>query len=128
MKELDFTLEMNAEGVGNVVEDGLFTLVDAELRRLAEGHRDLTGAAATLREQAKGTDGTILFEATVVAYVRPANVAASAKAESPQVAMSEALAGVVRQIRAQRDKLQKSWERPGNDPVTQEMLEIAAAE
>ena len=125
---LDFTMEMNADGIGKQLEDELFAIVDGELRRMADGHNDLTGAAATLREQAKGQEGTILYEGTVVAYVRPANVAASAKSESPHVAITDALAGVTRQIREKRDQMQRKWEQPGNDPVTQEIIEVAAAE
>jgi hypothetical protein len=39
-----------------------------------------------------------------------------------------ALSAIERQVRQRRDKLQKTWEQPGNDPVTQEVMEVMLAE
>ncbi|MFZ0544182.1 MAG: HPF/RaiA family ribosome-associated protein [Candidatus Promineifilaceae bacterium] len=125
--ELDFTLELNSEYLPDELEDNLFTEADRRLRSLAKGHHDLVGAAVTLKKPAHNV-GTPIFEATVVTYVRPSNIAATEKADNPIMALKGALNGVERQIRKKRSRLKNLWEKPGNDPVSQEVEEIEAAE
>ena len=124
--ELDFTIEFNSDINDAVFEARLMEEAENRLRELAEGHDDVTGAAVTIREQASGQ--TPIYEATVVAYVRPENVAGKEKDESPHNALLEALDAVERQVRDKRARLGRRWEQPENDPITQEVVEIVAAE
>ncbi|MFN2138031.1 MAG: hypothetical protein ACK2UK_18895 [Candidatus Promineifilaceae bacterium] len=127
MNELDFTIEMNSESLNDRVESELFIEADERLRQLASGHNDLTGAAINIRRPAK-TKTSFLYEITVAVYARPEQIAATAKEGDPKIALKQALSAVERQVRDKRAKLRKSWERPGNDPVTQEVIAVTAAE
>lgn len=121
MDELDFTIEMNAEGVDSRTENALFLEADNRLRALANGHDDLIGAAVTLRQPG------VIYEATVVCYIRPENIAATGKDNAPDLALGEALDGVERQIRKKREMEQKPWEQPQQGPIDQEVAELLAA-
>jgi ribosome-associated translation inhibitor RaiA len=127
MTELDFTIEFNSESLNEQVEAELFLESDARLRQLAEGHSDLRGAAVNVRRPAK-TETAFIYEVTVVVYARPSQIAASQKNADPLLALKDSLNAVERQVREKREMLQKRWERPGNDPVTQEIIDIAASE
>ncbi len=127
MDELDFTLELNSEHLSQEAEYDLFTMAESQLKQLAKGHDDLTGAAVSLKQPAHG-ETSYLHEATVVVYSRPEHVAATEKADNPQRALQGALDAAERQIRERREKLQKRWERPGNQPIEQEVIDIIAAE
>ena len=125
--ELDFTLELNSEGLSQTEEGRLFAEADSRLRSIAKGHSDITGAAVSMKQPAH-KQGPPVFEATVVVYVRPSNIAATEKANNPVMALKGALDGVERQIRKKRERLKKHWERPGNGPINQEVTELEAAE
>jgi ribosome-associated translation inhibitor RaiA len=126
MNELDFTIEFNSENLSENAQAELFAEADRRLRKLADGHTDLTGAAINVRQPAKGQTA-YLHEATVVVYCRPENVAATEKKENPMPALKGALSAVERQVREKRTRLKKHWERPGNHPVEQEVTELLAA-
>ena len=126
MDELDFTLELNSENLPKTVEYDLFTEAETQLKQLAAGHTDLTGAAVNIRRP--HAEETPLYEVTVVVYSRPKHIAATHKEDDPQLALKGALQGVERQIRERRKKLKKRWEQPGNKPVEKEIAEILAAE
>ena len=126
MDELDFTIEFNSDLDDESFEAELMAEADSRLRELARGHTDVTGAAVTVRQQA--AQETPIYETSVVAYVRPENVAGKEKDESPRMALRHALDAVERQVREKRDRLRERWEEPGRDPVTQEVAEIVAAE
>jgi ribosome-associated translation inhibitor RaiA len=127
MTELDFTIEFNSDVTEGSTEAELFTEADERLRDLAAGHDDLTGAAVTLRTPAHG-EAPPVYEATVVVYARPENIAATEKTPDLNAALKGALDAVERQVREKRDKLRERWERPANAPVIQEIVEVAAAE
>ena len=124
--ELDFTIEFYSDLADKTFEGALMGQAESHLRELAGEHNDLTGANVTIREQAAGQ--TPIYEATVVAYVRPENIAGKEKDESPQAALQAALDAVERQIRQKRERLRERWEQPENDPITQEVVEVVAAE
>lgn len=126
MDELDFTLELNADLTDPGAEDALFAEADSRLRALRGEHDDITGAAVTIRKVAAGD--TALFEATVVARVRPDNVVGREEDRVPSDALNGALEAVERQVRAKREKLGRPWEQPGQGPVTEEMADLVAAE
>lgn len=127
MTELDFTMELNSDGLSNQVENALFVEADSRLRELAEGHSDLRGAAVNIRRPAKA-ETNYIYEVTVAVYARPTQIAATQKDGDPYVALQEALDAVERQIREKRAKLRKRWEQPGNDPVSKEIMETITAE
>ncbi|MBN1312084.1 MAG: HPF/RaiA family ribosome-associated protein [Anaerolineae bacterium] len=127
MTELDFTIEFNSDVTGEATEMELFTEADERLRDLAGDHNDLTGAAITLRAPAHGKTPPV-YEATVVVYARPENIAATEKTPDLNAAMKGALDAVERQVREKRDKFREHWKRPANEPVIQENIEVAAGE
>lgn len=126
MDELDFTLEFHTDLVNSPFEDNLHAEADSRLRELRGDHTDIIGATVTIRTEAAGE--TPLYEATVVAHVRPENIVAREQDRSPEIALGAALDAVERQIREKRERLGKPWEQPGNEPLDQEMMELTAAE
>ena len=127
MNELDFTIEFNSDLEDVSFEERLFLEADSRLRALAKGHTDITGAAVTIRKPAEAQTAP-LFLATVVAYVRPANVVGKEKQDNAIGALKGALDAVERQVRDKRDKLRESWKQPQRGPVVQEVLEVASSE
>lgn len=123
VNELDFTLEFNSEPDLGEAETLLYGMLYDELKGLAGDRDDLTGAAATLRQNSH-TPGPYAYEATIVAYCRPNNIAATKKAPSAQEAIADGLDAIVRQVREQREKLEKPWEQPKNDPEVQALMEV----
>lgn len=127
MGKQDFHIEFSSELEDEDFEADLMAQAEGRLRELASGHDDLIGAAVTLKVPARAETPS-LYAATVVAYVRPENVAATEKADVPNAALKGALDAVEKQVRQKREKLSERWERPEQDPVTQEALEVAAAQ
>lgn len=127
MNELDFTIEFNSDLENKSFDQQLMAEAETKLRDLAKGHHDIIGAAVTMRRPAKAETAP-LHQATVIAYVRPDNVVGKEKHENPIAALNGALEAVERQVRKKREKLRNAWERPENDPVAKEVLEITAAE
>lgn len=87
------------------------TLRDEAERRLldlAAGHNDLVGASVTIGELT-GDSTPHRYEATVVVFKRPDNVAGTEKAESSEAALKGALSAVERQVRDLRTKLKETW-------------------
>jgi ribosome-associated translation inhibitor RaiA len=84
-------------------DDTLFDESDARIRKLARGHTDIVGASVTLRPEAQKRDNE--FEATVVLYISPEQVAATACAPQPLAALKQALDEVERQVYRKREKL-----------------------
>jgi ribosome-associated translation inhibitor RaiA len=125
--ELDFAIEFKSDVINDDMKADLFAEAERRLLQLAEGQNDMIGAAITIRQPASGQTG-FLYEATVVVYSRPEHVAATEKQDNPTAALRQALSAIERQIRERRKKLRHHWERPGNDPVTQEVIQLAAAE
>jgi len=81
---------------------------------LAQGHSDLIGAAANIERPAR-RESAYIYEARIVAYVRPDNVVAVQKAVSAEAALDAALPAVERQVRSKRDILRKPWQQPHSD-------------
>jgi ribosome-associated translation inhibitor RaiA len=126
MKELDFTIEFDAQGLNERLEAEMFGEADSQLRELAEGQNDLTGAAINVRQPAQA-ETPFLYEVTVVVYARPENVAASTKEADPVSALKSSLSAVERQVRRKRETLRERWRQPGNDPVSKEVTDLLAA-
>lgn len=117
MDELEFTVEFSSDLTNEAMEINLFEEADKRLRDLAHGHTDLIGAAVTVRQVAHGKTPH-LFEATVVAYIRPENIAATEKADNEMAALKGALVAVERQVREKRRKRKETWKQPSKTAST----------
>ena len=107
MGGLDFHLEFQTE-----IEhytDELIAEADRRLRALAEGHSDMIGASVAM-EELTGGETPHVYQARVIAYIRPDNVVAVEKSDSPEAALKGALSAVECQVRELREKLRKSWQ------------------
>ncbi len=76
----------------------------AQLLELAGDHNDIIGASVALEELSSSVTPH-RYQARVVAFVRPENIAATEKAEDIEVALSGALDAVARQVREKRARL-----------------------
>lgn len=89
-------------------DDGLRAEAEKRLLALTEGHNDLTGASVTMEELTSETTPH-RYEATVVVFKRPDNVAATEKGERPDGVLKGALSAVERQVRELRERLRETW-------------------
>lgn len=111
-KAPEFAIEFDSR-IPNI-EDELRPELEKRLLDLAKGHKDIVGASAVVEELARNRETPFVYRARVVVYVRPENIAADEKADTPQAALKGALDGVIRQVRAKREKLGKPWKRSDN--------------
>jgi len=124
MARLDFHVDYNLE-IPNLEEE-LALEAEQRLWLLAEEHTDLIGASVALEKLAQD-DVPFLYQARVVVYIRPENIAAVEKAESVEAALKGALAAIERQVREHRERLGATWQRP--DKVTDKgVYELTARE
>lgn len=111
MSRLDFHLEFQCEIPQ--IRAKLEAKTDGRLQALAQGYPDLIGAAVAVK--ALPHDETVhLYQARVVAYAKPDNIAAVEKADTPFAALRQALEAVERQLRQRRETFRKPWEKPEN--------------
>jgi ribosomal subunit interface protein len=99
----EFRLEMKNET--DVEDYDLYVEAENHIRALARGHTDIIGAAVNLTHPSAGNQQPYIYEATVVLYARPENIAATEKQANATEALKGALDAVERQIRKKRDKL-----------------------
>ena len=92
-------------------EDALRWEANRRLAALTEGHDDITGASVTI-EELTGETTPNRYEASVVVYIRPDNLAAVEKAETAEGALKGALTAIERQVRELREKLRETWKQP----------------
>ena len=107
MTLLDFTIEFQT-GTPDLTED-LRTEAEDRLRDLASDHNDLTGAAVAVTEPSQGD--SYIYEARVVVYKRPKNLAVVEKDTTVEGALKNALSAMERQVRDEREKRGKPWKR-----------------
>ena len=108
--ELDF--EFHSDDLPNPdMEDDLWEESWERVQALAEGHDDLIGASAAV-ERVEHRETPHVYQARIVAYIRPDNLVVKEKAESPMAALQQALDQLERQIRKKREKLGEPWEKP----------------
>jgi ribosome-associated translation inhibitor RaiA len=81
------------------------------LLALTEGHSDIIGASVTM-EELTGETTPHRYQARVVVYIRPDNLAAVEKDTTPELALKGALSAVERQVREFRTKLREQWKQP----------------
>ena len=106
MTNMEFSFEFRSE----IPEPDQAFRAEAERRLLAltEGHDDLVGASVTM-EELTGETTPHRYQATIVVFKRPDNVAATEKAETPEGALKGALSAVERQVREHRIRLRETW-------------------
>ncbi len=106
MTTIEFSIEFHSE----IPDSDKALRAEAERRLLAltQGHDDLIGASLTM-EELTGETTPHCYQATVVVFKRPDNVAATEKAETPDAALKGALSAVERQVRELRDRLRETW-------------------
>lgn len=109
MSEVDFHIDYYIE-VPNLAEK---YKIEAEqrLRSLTEGWNDFIGAAITIEEIA-GVESPFIYQARIVAYIKPENIAIVVKRETPETALNEALSTLEDRIRQERERRRKVWQRP----------------
>ncbi len=108
-KEFNFDYEFqNKLGEIGDLEDKLRREADTRLRKLAQGHTDLTGASVILEREDQDATTMHQIRARVVAYTRPEYIAGVEKADTAQGALKGALDAVERQVRQKREKLRES--------------------
>lgn len=104
----DFVFEFHTNVPG---ADLLRTDVEAQLRQLAAGHKDLTGASVAL-DQPVPAESAYLYQARVVAYMRPTNMVGVERHEMATAALRGAVAAVARQVREHRSRRKQRARRP----------------
>lgn len=104
----DFTIEFQSDVPH--FDESLKAEAEDRLLKLASGHTDITGAAVAITQPAKSETGFI-YQARIVAYVRPQNIVAVEKDDNVAGALKGALKAIERQVRDKREKLGESWKR-----------------
>jgi ribosome-associated translation inhibitor RaiA len=108
MRTINLPIEFNMEAPD--FPHGLRQEIKQSLLELAQDHQDMTGASVTLSQPAHGVT-PYLFRASIVVYMRPENVYADEKSDSPEAAVSGAMRAIERQVREKREKRGESWKR-----------------
>jgi ribosome-associated translation inhibitor RaiA len=85
-------------------DDPLREEARTQLLKLAGDHKDIIGASVALEELSSSVSPH-RYQARVIAFVRPENIAATEKAENVEAALNGALDAVVRQVREKRARL-----------------------
>ena len=76
----------------------------AQITDAAEGHNDITGASVSL-EELSSEETPNAYQARVVLYVRPTNLAATEVMPSAFDALQNALDAAIKQVHKKREKL-----------------------
>ena len=113
MGEMDFHIEFQSDV--KYLDDALIGEAERRLWELAEGQTDMIGAAVAV-EALAGQETAHVFQARVVAYIRPDNIVAVEKGDAPETALKGTLDAVERQVREMRDRLRKPWQQPSDIP------------
>lgn len=109
MDNPDFDFEFYSE-VPNVPEELKLEVLD-RLESLASGKKDMIGASVAIERIAHG-ETPHFYQARIVAYIKPNNIAAVEKAENLEMALKGALVAIERKIRKKREKSSEPWKRP----------------
>lgn len=108
MDPTDFDYQFYTE-VPNL--DGAFaSKAEAELRALAEGHKDVTGAHISLRQPAHD-DTPFVYEARVTVFVRPENIVTVEQGATAEGTLNGAVKNAIRKVREKRERLGQPWKR-----------------
>lgn len=105
MPEFEFEFYNEVEHLDEAMREQ----AEQKLRDLAEGHTDMIGASVAVEEIAE-SETTKLYQARVIAFIKPKNVVGVEKDRHVEPAIRGALEVVERQIRQLRDKKRKPWQ------------------
>lgn len=109
MNERSFQFEFHAQVPDP--QDALRGEAERRLRDLAAGHTDMIGASVAI-EQLVHAETPHVYEARVVAYTKPENVAANEKGDTAMTALKGVLDALERQVREVRDLRGEPWKKP----------------
>jgi ribosome-associated translation inhibitor RaiA len=109
MDKANFPIEFNNE-IDDVKqsENEYYTLAVNRLSKLAEGHKDISGAMVNLKRPAKEHQTAYINEVTIVVYMGSENIAATEKGEHFESTLAGALDAVEHQVRERR-KQQRNY-------------------
>lgn len=125
-----FTFEFlnEVEHLGDDLGLELRREAEERLRQLSQDQSDLIGAAVSLESLTESQESSHLYQARVVVYARPENVAAVTKVGDPMAAIKEALDGVERQVRERREKFHQRSRKAAAAGTNEHLYEMSAAE
>jgi ribosome-associated translation inhibitor RaiA len=109
MSELDFHIDFNIERP-EAIGESILDEADNRLRALTENRTDMIGAAVSL-EGIAGVENKYLYQARIVAYMRPKQIASIAKNEDPRFAIKDALSDLERKVQEYRSRMKETWQR-----------------
>jgi ribosome-associated translation inhibitor RaiA len=101
MDKIDFQVEFNIEVPG--LPESMEIEVSERIRDLTESRKDLIGASVSV-EGIAGGEEPYLFEARIVAYLRPENIAVIKKDATAEAALKQAISTLERTIRKDRSR------------------------
>ena len=108
----DFEIEFYSEATEpGPTEIKLYNEAENTLRKLAKGNTDITGATVHIAKPANGKGTDFIYEATVVLYSRPENIAATESSDNLMGALKGALKAAERQLRQKRERLREREQR-----------------
>jgi ribosome-associated translation inhibitor RaiA len=93
------------------LEQDLWAEAWERVQALAEGHNDMIGASAAV-ERVEHAETPHVFQARIVAYIKPDNIVTKEKADNAMAALQQALDALERQVRKMREKRGEPWEKP----------------
>jgi ribosome-associated translation inhibitor RaiA len=105
----EFYIDFNIE-TPEAIDEGILDETDRRLRALTENHTDITGAAVSL-ESIAGVEHDYLYQARIVVYMRPKQIASVAKNKNPRLAIKDALSDLERNIGKSRTRRKETWQR-----------------
>lgn len=106
---VDFSFEFYSEVPE--LESELEVEAERRLRELAADRTDMIGASVAVEQPAEA-ETPYIYQARIVVYIKPENIAAVEKGETVETALKGALDAVERQVRERRDMLRKPWQQP----------------
>lgn len=109
MAIVDFEFEFYSEI--SHLEPALREEARRRLRELTVGHHDIVGASVAM-EELTGETTPHMYQARIVVYMRPDNLAAVEKSDSAVGALKGALNAMERQVREYRNQLREHWKQP----------------
>jgi len=109
MDEVNFPVEFNNE-LDDVKksENEFYTLAVDRLSKLAEGHKDISGAVVNFKQPAQERETSHIYEVTIVVYMGSNHITATEKSEQFRATLDGALDAVERQVRGRR-KQQRNY-------------------
>lgn len=125
MSKTNFHFEFSGET--SYAPPQLIDQVEARLRELAQDRTDFIGAAATVEELTQENTPRF-YRARIVAYIRPTDIAAIEKQDTPERALRGALDALERQILERRERLSKPWQQKEDVSRLDDIFDLTAEE